>query len=254
MCELLAMNCNTPTDISFSLTGFVKRGGETGEHADGWGISFYEQNRVRTFLDTAPAAHSHVVTFIQKYPVRSLNVLAHIRKANIGDVTLRNTQPFERELWGQYWTYIHNGDLHDYYPNRYSFYHPVGETDSERAFCVILDSLQRQLSLSSSANQVRDCLQDTITSLAQYGIFNCVISNGVDMFVHKSSKLHAITRAHPFSTATLADEAWSIDFTQVTQPNDRVTVIATHPLTTDEQWLDLPVGQVIRLSDGVLHI
>ena len=42
MCQLLGMNCNVPTDIVFSLTGFQQRGGATDEHADGWGIAFFE--------------------------------------------------------------------------------------------------------------------------------------------------------------------------------------------------------------------
>jgi len=36
------MNCNIPTDICFSFTGFQKRGGGTDVHADGWGIAFFE--------------------------------------------------------------------------------------------------------------------------------------------------------------------------------------------------------------------
>jgi hypothetical protein len=29
MCQLLGMNCNTPTDVTFSFTGFAQRGGRT---------------------------------------------------------------------------------------------------------------------------------------------------------------------------------------------------------------------------------
>ena len=42
MCQLLGMNCNTPTDITFSFEGFAKRGGMTDHHSDGWGIAFFE--------------------------------------------------------------------------------------------------------------------------------------------------------------------------------------------------------------------
>ena len=42
MCQLLGMNCNTPTDINFSFTGFSQRGGCTDHHSDGWGIAFFE--------------------------------------------------------------------------------------------------------------------------------------------------------------------------------------------------------------------
>lgn len=42
MCQLLGMNCNTPTDIHFSFAGFRQRGGQTDIHTDGFGIVFFE--------------------------------------------------------------------------------------------------------------------------------------------------------------------------------------------------------------------
>jgi uncharacterized protein (DUF486 family) len=42
MCQLLGMNCNVPTDICFSFSGFQARGGATDVHSDGWGIAFFE--------------------------------------------------------------------------------------------------------------------------------------------------------------------------------------------------------------------
>ena len=41
VCELLGMSANVPTDICFSFTGLMQRGGKTGPHKDGWGIVFY---------------------------------------------------------------------------------------------------------------------------------------------------------------------------------------------------------------------
>jgi predicted glutamine amidotransferase len=51
MCQLLGMNCNVPTDIVFSFTGFAMRGGRTDTHHDGWGIAFFEGAGVRHFVD-----------------------------------------------------------------------------------------------------------------------------------------------------------------------------------------------------------
>jgi len=51
MCQLLAMNCNVPTDIVFSFTGFAHRGGRTDTHHDGWGIAFFEGAGVRHFVE-----------------------------------------------------------------------------------------------------------------------------------------------------------------------------------------------------------
>ena len=50
MCQLLGMNCNTPTDIVFSFEGFRRRAGLTDCHSDGFGIAFFEGRGVRIFV------------------------------------------------------------------------------------------------------------------------------------------------------------------------------------------------------------
>ncbi|NLC01734.1 MAG: class II glutamine amidotransferase, partial [Pseudomonas formosensis] len=54
MCELMGMSANVPTDICFSFSGLMQRGGRTGPHCDGWGVAFYEGSGVRCFHDPAP--------------------------------------------------------------------------------------------------------------------------------------------------------------------------------------------------------
>lgn len=98
MCQLLGMNANVPTDICFSFTGFRARGGLTDHHRDGWGIAFFEGKGARVFLDPAPSAHSPVAELVKHYPIRSLNVIAHIRKATQGEVRLENAHPREEML------------------------------------------------------------------------------------------------------------------------------------------------------------
>jgi predicted glutamine amidotransferase len=136
------MNCNVPTDICFSFTGFRQRGGATDQHSDGWGIAFFEGYGCRLFLDAEPAVHSPVAELVRNYPIRSVNVIAHIRKATKGAVCLENTHPFMRELWGRYWIFAHNGTLHNFAPRLRGDYRPVGTTDSELAFCCILETLR----------------------------------------------------------------------------------------------------------------
>ena len=135
MCQLLGMNCNTPTDVTFSFAGFAQRGGRTDHHADGWGIAFFEGRGARLFIDSSAACSSPVAELIRRYPIKSRNIISHIRKATVGDVRLENCHPFVRELWGRYWVFAHNGDLKDYAPRLHGHFHPVGDTDSERAFC-----------------------------------------------------------------------------------------------------------------------
>lgn len=99
-CQLLGMNCRTPTDFSFSFRGFARRGGDTDIHRDGWGIAFYEGRGLRTFHDPDPASDSPIAKFVSEYPVLTLNMIAHIRYGTEGKTELANVHPFDRELWG----------------------------------------------------------------------------------------------------------------------------------------------------------
>lgn len=47
-----------PTDICFSFRGFHQRGGPTADHADGFGVAFFEGSGCRMFVDLWPAVHS----------------------------------------------------------------------------------------------------------------------------------------------------------------------------------------------------
>ncbi len=252
MCQLLGMNCNVPTDICFSFEGFRARGGKTDEHIHGWGIAFFEGAGCRVFLDDKPSANSTVADLVKNYPIHSINVIAHIRKASHGGVALENTHPFQRELWGRYWIFAHNGELKDYEPAPVGNYRPVGETDSERAFCQILEHLKAQFpgDKMPSAAELQAALSDVSDKIAPYGIFNFLLSSGELLFARCSTDLHYIVRKAPFAEAHLVDEDISIDFNEVTTPNDRVAVIATQPLTDNETWARMAEGELLVFVGG----
>jgi len=235
MCELLGMSANVPTDIVFSFSGLIQRGGGSGPHQDGWGIAFYEGCGLRLFQEPYASAHSEIAQMVQRYPIKSETVIAHIRKANVGTVNLANTHPFVRELWGRNWCFAHNGQLKDFQPQQ-DFYQPIGDTDSEAAFCDLLNQIRKRFPKPVPAQQL---LPDLLTACSHYhqrGVFNCLLSNGDWLFTFCSSKLAQITRRAPFGKAQLKDMDLTVDFKAQTTPNDIVTVIATEPLTCNEQW------------------
>jgi len=252
MCQLLGMNCNVPTDICFSFEGFRARGGKTDEHVDGWGIAFFEGPGCRVFLDDKASANSTVADLVRHYPIHSTNVIAHIRKASHGVVALENTHPFQRELWGRYWIFAHNGELKDFEPSLSAGYRPVGETDSERAFCLILEHLKTRFpgDQMPAAKELQSALAEVSKIIAGHGIFNFLLSNGEHLFARCSTDLHYIVRQAPFAEAHLVDEDISIDFSDVTTPTDRVAVIATQPLTDNETWTRIPAGELVVFVDG----
>ncbi len=253
MCQLLGMNCNTPTDVTFSFAGFAQRGGRTDHHADGWGIAFFEGNGVRLFVDKDAAANSPVADLIRRYPIKSKHVISHIRKATVGAVMLENCHPFVRELWGRYWVFAHNGDLKDYAPRLHGHFRPVGSTDSEQAFCWLMQELAKAHASVPTVPELTRTLRELVPQVARFGTFNFLLSNGEALWAHASTKLCYVVRQHPFTSAHLADDDLSLDFAQHTTPDDRVAVVATTPLTRNEPWVPFQPGELKVFVDGAVQ-
>ncbi|MGR5444747.1 class II glutamine amidotransferase [Vibrio jasicida] len=250
MCELLGMSANVPTDICFSFTGLMQRGGRTGPHRDGWGITFYEGKGFRTFKDPNPSCDSQIAELVQNYPIKSRAVVSHIRQANRGGVNLENTHPFTRELWGRYWTFAHNGQLTDYQDLYTGRHRPVGETDSEMAFCWLLKQMEDKYpeppqDMESVFTYVAQCCD----KLRYKGVFNMLLSDGEFVMTYCTNHLYWITRRAPFGKAALLDEDVEINFQEETTPNDVVSVIATQPLTGNEAWQRMKPGEF-----GLFHV
>jgi glutamine amidotransferase len=241
MCQLLGMNANTPTDVMFSFTGLSTR---ADEHKDGFGIAFFEDKGLRLFVDHSSARESPVAEMVRRYPIRSDNVIAHIRKATQGRVALENCHPFQRELWGRYWVFAHNGDLKDFHPRLHAAFRAVGDTDSERAFCWLLQELAKAHASVPSIDELSMTLRELMPQPAAHGPFNMLLSNGQALWAFCSTKLCFLERRHPFGRARLRDEDLSVDFAQHTGRGDRIAVVATEALTSDEEWTALVPGEM----------
>ena len=165
MCELLGLSSNVPATVNFSLPKLAEHGAVAGTYADGWGIGYYEELDVRLFKESTAAADSDWVRFIANHDLRSLLVIAHTRRATRGTRSYPNAQPFMRELAGRIHLFAHNGDLpgifgsNAFRPERFN---PIGETDSERAFCVLLDRMALIWKDREAAPTLRDKILDRV--------------------------------------------------------------------------------------------
>jgi len=99
-CQLLGMNSAMAAEIGLSWwPDFCQRGGGTDVHADGWGLAYYsgQNHALRQFHDVEAASTSPLAKFLAQQPLRTGNMLAHIRYATSGEVDLSNVHPFTRE-------------------------------------------------------------------------------------------------------------------------------------------------------------
>lgn len=246
MCQLFALSCNVPTSVNFSFTGLSARGGQTGEHADGYGLAFHDDKVCRHFIDDGRASDSALAEFLRRHPIRAHTILAHIRKATRGAVQLSNCHPFVREWQGRHWSFCHNGDLEGFSPKLSGSHLPVGDTDSERAFCWMLQELRRRFRSARAPGwqQLAPVIADLADRIAPHGRFNFLLSDGHTVYAHASTRLFWLTRKHPFPTAHLVDHDITLDLSVANGPEDRMVLVATEPLTRNEAWTPFRAGEL----------
>lgn len=247
MCELLGVNSNIPTDVNNSLSVFKKRGGELGDHVDGWGIAFYEGRSSRIFREELPASRSQCLEFISHYDFKSEIVIAHIRRATQDiENCVANTHPFERELFGSSFVFAHNGEL----PNvmnhedfRLEWYFPKGETDSEYTFCFIMDRLRDGGSHPkdlSSENGLAG-IHSTVRQISSFGRFNFLLSDSTRLIAYNDHRdddeLYYVHRQCPCGDGNSIQQ---------------VSVVATNPTTDNEDWVRMRPDEMIVFSGGAL--
>ncbi|MFQ5353051.1 MAG: class II glutamine amidotransferase, partial [Candidatus Binatia bacterium] len=195
MCELFAMSSRIPADVTFSLHEFARHGGATGPHEDGWGIAFYEDGDAQLFREPAAAADSALVRFIEKSPPGSDLVISHIRRAVRGSRVLKNTQPFARELGGRVHLFAHNGMLdavEDSPDLTLGEFRPVGVTDSEYAFCTLLEMLRELWSTGEpSLDERLAVVGDFAARIRPLGPANFIYCDGTAIFVHGHRRIQS---------------------------------------------------------------
>ncbi len=119
----------------------------------------------------------------------------------------------------------------------------MGATDSERAFCWLMQELSKSHAGVPSVQELTLTLRELTPRIARHGTFNFMLSNGQALWAHCSTNLFFVERKHPFAHAQLADEDLSIDFARNTTPQDKVAVVVTAPLTTNENWTAFAPGR-----------
>lgn len=260
MCELFAMSGRLPATVNLSIEAFARHGGLTGPHADGWGIALFDGPDVRLLKEPEPAADSPWITFVRERGIESSLVISHIRRATRGPRALKNTQPFSREMGGRMHVFAHNGFLDGADALELGAFRPVGDTDSELAFCHLLARLQPLWGDGAHPPVPTDVLPiiaDTAGRLAAMGPANFIYSDGKTLFAHSDRRrgpdgaivppgLHVLTRECPGELDVVSGHGLRID-----AGRQSVVLVASLPLS-DERWQPVPEGTVLVVSEGLV--
>ncbi|HET8937034.1 MAG TPA: class II glutamine amidotransferase [Polyangiales bacterium] len=258
MCELLGVVSNMPADLVFSFTGFAMRGGQTGPHADGWGLSLYDGLFARTFLEPHPAFSSPLARFLRENPIQTGLAIAHIRKKTRGEPAIVNTHPFVRVFDARHLVFAHNGTLPNIRNRKLRWQSTLGDTDSEHAFCVLIEELREAYgeTYPSDPHELGKTLHELGNELGADGVFNFLYADGEHLYARCGDSLSFIERKPPFGSATLVDADVRVNLGEIMRevPDARMSVIATEPLTRDERWEKGKPGElwVFRAGERVL--
>lgn len=261
MCELFALSASAPVDIKLSLSELARHGGNTGIHTDGWGVAFLEDRDARIFREPHAAAFSPWIRCLQENPVRSDTVIAHIRHATRGAISLANTQPFVRELGGQAHVFAHNGHFGDAVllmrapTNRFT---PIGETDSEAAFCMLMEEFAAlaELDDGNAGDRILSVFASFAHRMRELGPANIILAVNGRLLVHADRRAQR-TRAieppglwmlHRSCSATSAGE-FADGGVHLYGDVLSAVLIASVPLTT-EPWQPLKRGAVLAVERG----
>lgn len=154
MCRIFGFRSTLLSKVHTSLVSAENAlMGQSKRHPDGWGLAYYIYDTPHLVKSTSSAETDELFKNISGI-VTSQTVLAHIRKATHGKLSLINTHPFQ---YGR-WTFAHNGNIRNFdsikndlkkmISPKISAY-CLGDTDSEVFFFVILTFMMEKIDLSN---------------------------------------------------------------------------------------------------------
>lgn len=299
MCQLLGISSTEPTPrfSSSLLSPFIQRGGNSDVHSHGWGVAYYnycnekKKQILKTIRDASPAATSIkaqnlIMNESHEKMLDTQTLLAHIRYATVGEVSINNVHPFHRELFGVEFVFAHNGDVPMFKGGRQransnssmrsdssseceekvenennvhnETFQPEGDTDSEQIFCHILNVLSMKFDSFPPLDELYYVIHELCLEIVENQedvILNFLLVVGEHIFAF------SWPGQRPGSTT------WNGLFYILKSKNDiqgnisnigdtnkaHVAVIATKPLGPDESlWTEFGRGDLLLFCNGTV--
>jgi predicted glutamine amidotransferase len=228
MCRLFAVLADRPVKVKAAFRTLAE---QSKEHKDGWGVVQLDGKEPRVERGLDPAGRcARFASLAESTQSRAL--LAHIRLASVGPVTLQNSHPF----LGRGWAFMHNGTVKNWAPHQAEVEALLpselkasltGQTESERCFALFLSYLQSD-ALDDAARALAKALR-TVVSRCDHDAETKAALN----FLASDGKRLLATR-HGRTLWLHQDEG--------------VRVIASERLWPEGQWEELSDGELVTVD------
>ncbi len=273
MCNLLGVSSLRSVTLEMSFQAL--RDNASIANPDGWGAVFYEKNDAYVFREPRPASNSQLADLLTCSGIESNLVLAHIRKATGGEIELRNTHPFTREMKGRLHSFAFNGDVPDVFNIDLvtEQFLPIGDTDGEHAFCYLLEQLT-QNAVDGDWIQTASIVESIGCQLAGKGPANFLYSDSLRLYAFASRRRHDdgeyppglyyLSRSCNQQQSMIPGIGLQVKLHQMSEkieqgkkefaqekPNQEIVLLASLPLS-DEDWTPFEENQLLVVENGRL--
>ncbi|MCO5170871.1 MAG: class II glutamine amidotransferase [Planctomycetes bacterium] len=257
MSQLLGLSFDCTSSPSIELKG-MRQAGDTRHRPYGWGFGWFPgEDRAAMLVKDPTSIGDNAMTKVLRdwKRFRSTVFVCHLRGA-AQRITQQDTHPFLRSYGGRDWLLAHNGDLQaEAIPLESDpTFFPVGRTDSERAFCWLLERVRQR-----RGRQLSDVgwpeLHGWLTELNALGTLNLLLSDGHDLVAyHDQRAFHGLTwqrRLPPYAPGPLESDDISLDFQDARDVARTSVIVSTRPLS-GEQWTPFLPGQMLVARRGAV--
>jgi predicted glutamine amidotransferase len=220
------------------LGAFRKRGGDTADNPDGWGVARWQGQSAVIEESPEPGFRSPRLGKLAESLTSAL-LIAHVRKATYPAAPgYLNTHPFVHDCCGREWVFAHNGMVPEVIerPCLFGSCHPEGQTDSEFAFCHLLAGIVDSYG-SENPDEWLSRLAESAGTISTLGKFNFLLSDGEMLIAHGHDRLHHDERPEDcvvIATEPLDDGDWQAFAPGELRVYRHGQLLARHPGQTDD--------------------
>lgn len=230
---------------------------------DGWGLGYYPAGEPSAAILKEPAppqASIRSQLALAWEQVESNMFVLHIRHATWGALSDANTQPFHR-TWGRRdWLIGHAGSL-DHKPESAGPFEPVGSTDTEQMFCMLLNRFVDR-GWRSLMDVDLDEIHGWLTELNKIGELTLCLTDGRDLLVHADHRgvpMWVGALAPPYEKISFGDDDLEIDLTRRGAKARKGVIICSQQLSArvgdaDKSiaWRQLAPGTLMLIREGAI--